>query len=114
MSAGDREQDAPGSFVEIHGLTEIFASQCEQRLIEKSGADQRHSKWKAIGTEACRDCNGCEIHQIDEVGVEAEIGIQPDRVRVDGLSCVDRSCCRQQQDIDSRPLFGSLLLQRFQ
>src|SRR6202453_5537515 len=51
----------------------------QQSIVGKCFADERYAEGQAIGLETRRHRDCCQIKQIDEVGVIAEIAIQLNR-----------------------------------
>ena len=79
MGSHHPHQHAAGSRVcERHAAPSTNRSASgQQRLIGEGRADERHAERQPIGPEAGGHGHRGQIHQVDEVRVEPEVGVQP-------------------------------------
>ena len=47
----------------------------EEKAIVAGGGDETDAEWEAAGEEAGGDGDGAEVHEVDEVGVVAKVGV---------------------------------------
>jgi len=81
----------------------------EQRAIGIGGSDQREPEGKTRFAKPARQRNRSKVEQVDEIGVESEIGVAAKRFGSDLGNLVDRAGGGQQQKIHRReqPIRGA-------
>ena len=105
---------------EIRGA-EIYAAQAmhpvrklaKQRLTE-CRRYQRDSGGQAIAAHAGRNGNRREIEQVDEIGIEAKVGIEPDRIGFDLRNRIDGGGGWHDHHVDLAELRRRILFQLLQ
>ena len=78
------------------------AERRELTLLERA-SDQRDAKGQAVGAEASRNRERRQIHEIDEVGVDAEVRVEAHGIGQHLLDAVDGRRGRQQEHVHLGP-----------
>ena len=83
------------------GLRVERATEAREQRVLAGGRKERHAERRAVGRDRRRHREAGKIEQIDEVGVGAEIAVEPHRIGLDLGHRVGRRHGRDHQDIDA-------------
>ena len=80
----------------------------QQRFVGKGAADKRDAEREAVRAESGRSSDGSKIHQVHEICVVTEIGVELHRIGSNLLVGIDGASRWQEQQVDVCPLWLGL------
>src|SRR5215469_15351357 len=105
----DSEGDAARSLVEQRNrLAQITLGNGQQRFVGEGAADKRNPEWEVVRTESGRSSDDGKIHQVHEICVVTEIGVELHRIGSNLLVGIDGASRWQKQQVDVCPLWLGL------